>query len=292
MHHSFDVELAQYLGNVDLAILVHHFQHWIAYNKRLKRNFKHGRTWTFQTREEIAAHFPYWSYDQVRRLTDKLVKKGILKKGRFNQRAIDKTIWYSFVDEEMFTIGRFARSTGESARSTGKSARAIPHSKPHSITTDSKDLGPETEAYQKNKEKTVDIQKRWKLTDDQFESFEWLKSKEVDAKDEKLAFWAKTYHLQRLIDVYNEAIHNKARSLKHYMGHLLDNKKQVHNSTIQANSDFAKDFAQKNNWRSLKIFKKYVKFNMGATWQELPLDMDSMQFINILMEKYGNSESK
>src|SRR5271163_464192 len=122
--HSFNTDLADEYG-MELAVLIHHFQHWVKVNKRLKRNFIEGRTWTYQTREEIAAHFSYFSIDQVRRLTDKLVELKVLRKGNFNKNILDKTIWYSFENEEMFTNGRFANSIGESAKWTGESAKCI-----------------------------------------------------------------------------------------------------------------------------------------------------------------------
>ena len=55
-HHSFDVYLAEQYG-IHEAILIHHFQHWIMVNKNLKRNFRDERTWTYQTLQDIAAHF-------------------------------------------------------------------------------------------------------------------------------------------------------------------------------------------------------------------------------------------
>ena len=52
LHHSFDVALAEELGDVNLAILIHHFLYWINHNRRLKRNLQEGRTWMYQTVEE------------------------------------------------------------------------------------------------------------------------------------------------------------------------------------------------------------------------------------------------
>lgn len=103
-HHSFDIALAAELGSIELAILIHHFQYWINHNQKLDRNFKDGRTWMYQTREEIAAHFPYFSDDMVRRYTDKLVCLGILRKGNFNKHKMDKTIWYAFENEESLRL--------------------------------------------------------------------------------------------------------------------------------------------------------------------------------------------
>lgn len=118
--HSFDIELAVKLGDPNLAILVNHFQYWINLNKRLKRNFIDGRTWMYQTRNEIAAHFPYWSPDQIRRMTDKLVDLGILIKGNYNKHGFDKTIWYAFKNEEIFTNDGFAKHPKEEEKEEPK----------------------------------------------------------------------------------------------------------------------------------------------------------------------------
>lgn len=291
-HHSFDVKLAIQFGSVDLAILVHHLQFWINKNQSLGRNYREGRTWTYQTREDIAACLPYYSPDKVRRLAEKLVKMGILKKGNFNQLSLDKTTWYAFVNEEMFTMGKSAQSTDESAQSMGKFAQAIPDSKPKSKTKGFKELGLETSAHDSHHEKNLDVSRRWKLNPEQREIFDWLKSKEIDAEDKKLAYWAKNYSLQRLIDVYNEAAHYKARSFRTYMSNLLEGKKVVKNANIVANAELAKDFAKENGWHKLKINQKYVSFPLGKTTDEISMDMDPAEFIKRLMQKFEIVESQ
>ncbi len=288
LHHSFDVKLATQLGSIELAIVVHHFQYWINHNSRLNRNFKEGRYWTYQTREEIKAHFPYWSTDQIRRYTDKLVKMKILRKGNFNKFSMDKTIWYAFENPEMFTMGESAKSIDESASLIDDSAKAIPHSIPKSKTKYNKDLGIETEACKKKQEKNLDAPRRWKLTEEQTETFHLLKSFDIDTTEAKLCYWAKTYDAQRLIDVYNESKHNGARSLRKYMSKLLDEKKVVQNANIEANIQFAKDFMKENKWYGPKIYKKYMKIPLGQDWIEIDLNMNSRDFINRLMEKYDN----
>jgi hypothetical protein len=133
-HHSFDIALATKYG-MECAVLIHHFQHWIRINRGAGRNIREGRAWTYQSRKEIALHFPYWSVDEVRRLGDKLVDMGVLLKGNFSKNKFDKTIWYAFVDEKafkvdeesqkMFTIGKTAKSIGKSANGCGKTAKCI-----------------------------------------------------------------------------------------------------------------------------------------------------------------------
>lgn len=101
LHHSFDTDLAKEFG-VHEAILIHHFQHWITFNHRRGKNFKQGRTWTYQTRKDIQAHFPYLSDKEIRGAILRLVKRGILMTENFNKSKIDRTTWYAFVNEESY----------------------------------------------------------------------------------------------------------------------------------------------------------------------------------------------
>lgn len=101
MHHSFDIDLASKYG-MTAAILIHHFQHWISFNQKLKRNFIQDRTWTFQTRQEICSHFTYLSEKEVRGAIRRLVEADVIMKGKFNKTPFDQTIWYAFVNEGEF----------------------------------------------------------------------------------------------------------------------------------------------------------------------------------------------
>jgi len=143
--HSFNLFLAcKY--SVDEALLIQHFQFWIRFNRiNPKNNTSHihsDKCWTYQTREQIQSYMPYWSVDQVRRLCDKLVERGVLVKHNFNKKRFDKTIWYAFgnekefgVDEEtvqkMFTFGKFANGVGDSAHGSGNFPQPIPDTKPY-----------------------------------------------------------------------------------------------------------------------------------------------------------------
>jgi len=110
LHHSFDSDLATELKSVEQAILIHHFQYWIRHNFAMQKNQHDGRTWTYQTLEDISNHFPYWSFKQVRSFIDKLVDKDILIKGNYNKSAYDRTVWYAFKDEAKFVIPKKAQN--------------------------------------------------------------------------------------------------------------------------------------------------------------------------------------
>jgi|SRR5690606_37539070 len=100
-HFSVDVTLADVYG-LNCAFLIHHFQHWIRFNRDRARNRRDGRTWTYQTYDEIASHFPFLNYDQVRYAIDKLVERGVILKANYNKRHMDKTCWFAFSEEENF----------------------------------------------------------------------------------------------------------------------------------------------------------------------------------------------
>jgi hypothetical protein len=127
-NHSFNVNLAKKYG-LGCAIVLGHIAFWIGVNQRSNKNFKDGKTWTYQTRKDIAAAMPYFSEDQVRRYTDKLCEIGVLVKGNYNKSSIDNTIWYAFADEEIVTTGKSANGAGKSANGAGKFAKAIQDTK-------------------------------------------------------------------------------------------------------------------------------------------------------------------
>lgn len=102
LNHSFSLEHAELYG-VDCAILIAHFQFWVEQNQRLERNFHDDRTWVYQTQKEIASIYPYWNEDQVYKIIKKLINFGVLRKGNYNKTPFDKTTWYSFENEKMFT---------------------------------------------------------------------------------------------------------------------------------------------------------------------------------------------
>ena len=105
LNHIFTPSVAAEHGLPE-AVVIHHFQYWISHNANTSRNFKEGRTWMYQTIEDIASRFEYFSTKQIERIVEKLVKTGVLRKGNFNSTSYDRTLWYAFENEEMFGISR------------------------------------------------------------------------------------------------------------------------------------------------------------------------------------------
>lgn len=158
IHHSYDIDLAVEYGP-DCAAVIHHFQYWISLNKRRKKNQRDGRTWTFQTLQEIADHFPYWTLEEVRTICDKLTLgknrrskfdqgfSPVLMKGNFNRTRFDKTVWYAFIDEDRFINSKNVYERANAQMDAGKCPNPdgpIPTPIPDNRTDNLKDLHPLT----------------------------------------------------------------------------------------------------------------------------------------------------
>lgn len=151
MHHSFDINLAAIYG-INAAIIIHHFQHWISVNRRLKRNFHDGRTWSYQSFDEIAANFPYFTKDQVRDAisllcngktrrskNDELCFEPVLMKANYNKTPFDRTLWYAFIDEEKFSNSSYERANDQIEKNNCPDPKVqpptpIPDTKTHTKT--------------------------------------------------------------------------------------------------------------------------------------------------------------
>jgi hypothetical protein len=106
MDFSFNIEFAKRYG-VDEAIMVKSFQFWIRLNKANKINYYDKRYWTYNTNKSLTEYYPFWSEKQVRRIIESLVDKEILIKGNYNKIAYDRTIWYAFINEDLYLSDNF-----------------------------------------------------------------------------------------------------------------------------------------------------------------------------------------
>jgi hypothetical protein len=96
--HRFCVDDAKEYS-VHGAILLQNLKHWIAKNKAQQKNFRDGRTWTYNSHKNFAKLFPYLSESQIQRALANLEKKGAILKGNYNKAPYDRTTWYAVADE-------------------------------------------------------------------------------------------------------------------------------------------------------------------------------------------------
>jgi hypothetical protein len=150
--HSFSVEDAEEYG-IECAILINHFKFWIEQNQAMGRNFHDGRTWMYQTQAEIAAIYPYWSEDVVFKTIKKLVDLGVLRKGNYNKSCIDRTLWYSFENEKMFTKpSNDGMDSAKRRNANRQMTDSIPDTNPNT------DLNDDDDACEKEKKAPYEIE--------------------------------------------------------------------------------------------------------------------------------------
>ncbi len=143
-----------------------------------------------------------------------------------------------------------------------------------------------------DQKKTMDAKRRWKLTDDQYQNLVWLQDNGINSDEGTLAHWVKTYPFERLYDVLNHAKSKKPTNIGAYMQKLFKTDAIVENNTIKANASFAKDFAQAHGWNQLKVLGKYCTFPMNGIDIEIPLSLNTEDFIKTLIEKHESFTGK
>lgn len=171
LNHTFNVDLASEYG-IEEAIMIHHFQFWILANKRAGKNLYEERTWTYQTLDEIAAHFPYWDRSKVFEIIERLCTgksrrskktdldfEPVLLKGNFNKTKFDKTTWYAFVNEKMFAVLANAKiSIGKCQNDDWQMPTPIPDTKTY---TETPVCSGDEDVPSAKKEEPINLKEKW-----------------------------------------------------------------------------------------------------------------------------------
>jgi DNA replication protein DnaD len=82
------------------AIMVQQINYWISIyegnsEKYKKTHFHNNKFWIYNTYEDWAKQFPFWSISTIRRTLSNLEKLELIETGNFNKFKGDKTKWYS-----------------------------------------------------------------------------------------------------------------------------------------------------------------------------------------------------
>jgi len=272
IHHTFDIYVAAVYG-VNEAIIINYFQYWIDFNMRTGKNFKEGRFWTYDPIKTIAAHFPYFTENDVREIIERLCTgksrrgKGepefepVLMKGNFNKLAMDKTTWYSFVNQKMFTKGHLPTSKGHLPK-------AIPHTiTTHALACDNNDKAcsplstvsiQKTLSSKKNNIEKKEVVKTYKLNAEQRVAFDWLKTQNIDSDEQTLSYWAKTYDFDRLKNVVAWAKREERQSIGAYIQNLLKKNAIVETPKQKENKQLAVDYKREHQWHDLTIHERFM----------------------------------
>lgn len=89
--------LARAIG-LNAAIVLRQVHYWIKLHEKTKseRHFRDGRYWVYNSiRQWRDDHFEFWSEDTVWRELNALEELGLLVSANFNDRAYDRTKWYT-----------------------------------------------------------------------------------------------------------------------------------------------------------------------------------------------------
>lgn len=89
--------LAKALKSADKAIMVQQIHYWLQIKRKANdaRAFHDGRWWVFNSIQQWHDQFIWMSERTIRRNLDELAKMGIIIVSRFNNKAFDRTKWYT-----------------------------------------------------------------------------------------------------------------------------------------------------------------------------------------------------
>jgi hypothetical protein len=135
--------------------------------------------------------------------------------------------------------------------------------------------------------------KKYKLTKEQIETYEWIKKQSINTDDNTLCYWVKTYKSKRIKDVieFAKSRHKEGQEIRNIGGwiqKLLKSGLAVVDDTCKINVSFAKQFVETTCWKNLEIYEKYVKDMV--TEDDLPLTMDTSEFRRALESLYQKSQ--
>lgn len=90
----FNEQVAKKLGVYE-AIVIQQIEYWIRANTKKKIHCCEGYYWTYNTIEEWALQFPFWSEKTTKRILKQLRDNGyLITENKYNKRKADKTLWY------------------------------------------------------------------------------------------------------------------------------------------------------------------------------------------------------
>ena len=143
---QFDPNIAKDVG-VEEAIMYANIEFWVWHNQLNKKHFYDGRYWTYNSQRAFQEQFPFWSRQNIRTILKKLIAKGYIKVGTFNDHKYDRTSWFAIIKNQ-------PSHRLESTNGYAQINQPIPDSKPDSIDINS--VGEQAPVYNYKKTTTPD----------------------------------------------------------------------------------------------------------------------------------------
>jgi hypothetical protein len=134
---------------------------------------------------------------------------------------------------------------------------------------------------------------KFKLSNQQVETYTWLKEQQMNTDDVTLCYWAKKYALKRIKEVveFGRARQKAGQEIRNFGGWVnsfLKAGKIVVNDNCQINREFAVKFMKVKKWSKVEIYEKYLKEEV--TGDDLPLTIEPEDFKRSLEALYEKSE--
>ena len=101
MIFQFDSVIAEKYG-INEAVFVHNIFFWINHNKANNKHCYDAKFWTYNTKKAYVKLFPFWTYEQVKKIIKNLVEKDVLLTANYNENTWDQTLWYTLTNEVLF----------------------------------------------------------------------------------------------------------------------------------------------------------------------------------------------
>lgn len=118
--------------------------------------------------------------------------------------------------------------------------------------------------------------RKYKLSTEQVEIYEWLKDQNINTNDETLCYWSKSYTPKRIREVVNFAKARRAggqdiRNIEGWIQKFLKTGHAVVDESCKINRAFLTTFLNSTKWNAINIYEKYVKDTV--TGDDLPLTL-------------------
>lgn len=139
MEHSFDIDIAKEYG-IEEAILLNHFQFWIAKNKANNQNFYDGYYWTFNSMKALADLFPYMNNRKIDYAIENLIKNGLIIKGNYNKKGFDRTLWYAITNKGYAILQKCEMEDTKLLNGINKIVEPIPYNKTKILNTNKENI--------------------------------------------------------------------------------------------------------------------------------------------------------
>ena len=89
----FDLEIARKCGVNAAAVATFLWEHLMD-DPDMK--YRHGLPWTKASQKTMTIAMPYLTINQVTYAVNKLIERGYIKKGHYDNNKFDHTNWYAF----------------------------------------------------------------------------------------------------------------------------------------------------------------------------------------------------